>query len=75
MLAGAAGLVAVGVASGAKEATPASLEAPANTAKVQRGELSSMVSLHGTLTYRARSDGSPASFPPPPASITSRRPW
>jgi peptidoglycan hydrolase-like protein with peptidoglycan-binding domain len=65
--AAAAVLVAVAVtggvvvASGAKEATPASLKPPANTATVQRGELSDMVSLDGTLTYRARSDGSPYS--------------
>jgi peptidoglycan hydrolase-like protein with peptidoglycan-binding domain len=49
------------VASGAKEATPAAQESPANTVKVEQGELSSMVSLDGTLTYRARSDGSPYS--------------
>ena len=34
-------------------------EPPANTAKVEQGKLSVMVSLDGTLTYRARSDGSP----------------
>ena len=47
--------------SGAKQATPAALQAPANTAQVEKGELSSMVSLDGILTYRARSDGSPYS--------------
>jgi hypothetical protein len=46
---------------GADQATPAAREAPANTVQVQHGELSSMVSLHGTLTYRARPDGSPYS--------------
>lgn len=67
LLAAAAVLVAVSVtggavvASGAKEAAPAALKAPAGTAKVQEGDLSSMVSLDGTLTYRARSDGSPYS--------------
>jgi peptidoglycan hydrolase-like protein with peptidoglycan-binding domain len=64
VLAGAAVVVATGgvvVASGAKEAAPAAQEPPANTAKVKKGELSSMVSLDGTLTYRARSDGSPYS--------------
>ena len=67
VLAGAAVLVAVTVtggvvvASGAKEATPAAQQPAANTVKVERGELSSMVSLDGTLTYRARSDGSPYS--------------
>jgi peptidoglycan hydrolase-like protein with peptidoglycan-binding domain len=65
VLAGAAVLVAVaatgGVAvmSGAKQATPAAEEPPANTAQVEKGRLSAMVSLDGTLTYRARSDGSP----------------
>jgi peptidoglycan hydrolase-like protein with peptidoglycan-binding domain len=49
------------VASGSEEATPAAHEALANTAKVEKGELSAMVSLDGTLTYRARSDGSPYS--------------
>jgi multidrug efflux pump subunit AcrA (membrane-fusion protein) len=49
------------VASGAKEATPAALQAPANTVEVQKGELSSMVSVNGILTYRARPDGSPYS--------------
>ena len=67
VLAAAAVLVAatatggVVVASGAEEATPAAQEPPANTVKVEKGELSSMVSLDGTLTYRARSDGSPYS--------------
>jgi peptidoglycan hydrolase-like protein with peptidoglycan-binding domain len=66
-LAGAAVLVAVTatgglvVMSGAEQAAPAAQERPANTVKVERGELSSMVSLDGTLTYRARSDGSPYS--------------
>ena len=67
VLAGAAVLVAVTatggvvVVSGAEQATPAAQEPPANTAKVEKGELSAMVSLDGTLTYRARSDGSPYS--------------
>lgn len=34
---------------------------PANTATVAQGKLSAMVSVHGTLTYQARSDGSPFS--------------
>ena len=64
-LAAAAVLVAatatggVVVMSGAKQATPAAQEPPANTAKVEQGKLSAMVSQDGTLTYRARSDGSP----------------
>ena len=67
VLAGAAVLVAVittgGVVamSGAKRATAATQEPPANTAKVQRGNLSAMVSVDGTLTYQGRSDGSPYS--------------
>ena len=65
VLAGAAVLTAVtatGVVvamSSAKTATPAAQAPPANTVKVERGKLSAMVSLYGTLTYRARSDGSP----------------
>ena len=65
--AGAAVLLAVTVTggvvlmSGAEQAKPAAQESPADTGKVERGELSSMVSLNGTLTYRARPDGSPYS--------------
>jgi hypothetical protein len=65
VLAGAAVLVAVtatgGVVamSGAKQATSAAQEPPANTATVERGRLSATVFQYGTLTYRARSDGSP----------------
>jgi hypothetical protein len=64
-LAGAAVLVAVAatggvvVMSGAKPATGAAQEPPVNTAKVEKGRLSDMVSQYGILTYRARSDGSP----------------
>ena len=67
VLAGAAVLVAViatagvVVMSGAKQATPAAQEPPANTAKVEKGKLSAMVSVDGTLTYSAQSDGSPYS--------------
>jgi len=65
VLAGVAVLAAVTatggvvVASGSTDADPAALQAPASTVKVEKGELSSMVSLNGILTYRARSDGSP----------------
>jgi hypothetical protein len=52
----AAVAVTAGCGSGAR---PAAVEAPANTQTVQRGALSSMVSIDGTLTYRARRDGSP----------------
>ncbi|HEY3199814.1 MAG TPA: efflux RND transporter periplasmic adaptor subunit [Actinomycetes bacterium] len=47
------------VMSGTKPATGAAQEPPANTATVEKGKLSDMVSQYGTLTYRARSDGSP----------------
>ena len=65
--AGAAVLVAVAatggvvVMSAANQAAPAEHEPPASTGKVERGKLSAMVSLDGTLTHRARSDGSPYS--------------
>ena len=65
VLAGAAVLVAATATGGvvamssAKQATAAAQEPPANTVKVERGKLSAMVSQDGTLTYRARSDGSP----------------
>lgn len=65
ILAGAVILVAVTLTGGVfflsspKQATPAAQEPPANTAKVEEGKLSAMVSIYGTLTYRARSDGSP----------------
>jgi hypothetical protein len=64
VLAGAAVLVAAGATggvitlSGANQATAAAKE-PVNTATVEKGRLSDMVSQYGTLTYRARSDGSP----------------
>jgi hypothetical protein len=67
VLAGAAVLAVViatagvAVTSSAKHATPAAQEPPANTATVEKGNLSAMVSVDGTLTYRARSDGSPYS--------------
>jgi hypothetical protein len=66
-LAAAAGLVAAAAAAGvvvlssADQAPATPQDTPANTAKVQQGELSAMVSEGGTLTYRARSDGSPYS--------------
>jgi peptidoglycan hydrolase-like protein with peptidoglycan-binding domain len=54
----AGGVIAI---SGAKQATAASRELPLGTARVQRRTLSAMVSQAGTLTYRARADGSPYS--------------
>jgi hypothetical protein len=67
VLAGGAVLVAVAatggvvVMSSATQTTQAAQEPPPNTVKVKKGKLSAMVSLDGTLTYRARSDGSPYS--------------
>jgi hypothetical protein len=49
----------VAVLSSAEESSAVAQGTPVNTAKVEKGELSSMVSLDGTLTHRARSDGSP----------------
>jgi peptidoglycan hydrolase-like protein with peptidoglycan-binding domain len=67
VLAGGAVLVAATITggaiamSGANQAALAVQEPSANTAKVAKGKLSAMVSLYGTLTYMARSDGSPYS--------------
>ncbi|MDT4974494.1 MAG: hypothetical protein QOG98_252 [Pseudonocardiales bacterium] len=64
VLAGAAILVAVSASVGgvvmsrAEQASAAEQGPPVNTATVERGRLSDMVSQYGTLTYRARSDGS-----------------
>jgi hypothetical protein len=54
--AAAGGVVAT---SGGGQGTPAAQAAAVNTATVDRGKLSDMVSQYGILTYRARSDGSP----------------
>jgi hypothetical protein len=67
VLAGAAVLVAVIATAGVvvmtapKQATPAAQEPPANTAKVEMVQLSAVVSVDGTLTYSAQTDGSPYS--------------
>jgi hypothetical protein len=66
VLAAAAVLVALAaggvvVMSGSKQQAPAAQQTPVGTAQVQRRTLSAMVSQAGTLTYRARSDGSPYS--------------
>jgi hypothetical protein len=65
---GAAAVLVVATATGgvvvmssAKPSTTVAQDTPANTAKVEEGRLSAMVSQDGTLTYRARSDGSPYS--------------
>jgi peptidoglycan hydrolase-like protein with peptidoglycan-binding domain len=47
------------VMSGARRVAPAAAQPVANTANVQERTLSATVSQAGTLTYRARSDGSP----------------
>ena len=57
LVAAICGVVAMSGAEHPAAAAPA--PAPANTVKVELGELSAMVSQDGTLTYRARSDGSP----------------
>jgi hypothetical protein len=49
----------VAVASGGGQAASNPQESSANTAKVEKGKLSGMVSQDGTLTFRAGPDGSP----------------
>jgi peptidoglycan hydrolase-like protein with peptidoglycan-binding domain len=67
VLAGAAVVLVVAATGGvvmlssAKESTPVAQDAPANTAKVEKGKLSAMISQAGILTYRAQPDGSPYS--------------
>jgi peptidoglycan hydrolase-like protein with peptidoglycan-binding domain len=56
VVAGVSGGVAM---SGAAHPAVAAPAPAANTEKVEKGELSALVSGAGTLTYRARSDGSP----------------
>jgi hypothetical protein len=56
LIAGIAGVVAL---SGADQPATAAGVPAAGTEKVQRGPLSALVSGAGTLTYRARPDGSP----------------
>ena len=46
------------VMSGGRQQALAAQQAPAHTARVVKRTLSAMVSQAGTLTYRARSDGS-----------------
>jgi multidrug efflux pump subunit AcrA (membrane-fusion protein) len=60
-LAVALAISGVVVMSSGKPATSAAQEPPPNTVKVQKRELSSMISLSGTLTYQAAPDGSPYS--------------
>src|SRR5439155_18294367 len=59
VLLAAAAIGGVVAMSGGGQATPAAQASAVNTATVDRGKLSDMVSQYGILTYRARSDGSP----------------
>jgi multidrug efflux pump subunit AcrA (membrane-fusion protein) len=59
VLVAATGIAVVVATSSSTEAAAAAPDPPVNTGQVERGTLSDMVSLYGTLTYRARSDGSP----------------
>jgi hypothetical protein len=61
VLAAAAATFGLVVASSGTESTSAAQEPRANTVPVERGKLAAMVSLDGTLTYRAQPDGSPFS--------------
>ena len=61
VLAAAIATGGVVIMSSGKQATSAAQEPPPNTVKVEKRELSAMVSLSGTLTYRAAPDGSPYS--------------
>jgi hypothetical protein len=59
VLLAAAAIGGVVATSGGGHATPAAQASAVNTATVDWGTLSDMVSQYGILTYRARSDGSP----------------
>src|SRR5205807_7520002 len=59
VLLAAAAIGGVVATSGGGHATPAAQASAVNTATVDRGTLSDIVSQYGILTYRARSDGSP----------------
>jgi hypothetical protein len=59
VLAAAAAIGGVVATSGGRQATEAAQAARVNTASVDRGDLSDMVSQYGILTYRAQPDGSP----------------
>lgn len=80
VLGGAAVLVAViatGVGVVMSPSNPSTVAAqgpPASTATVERGSLSSMVALYGTLTYRGRPDGSPYAVINRAAGIYTRLP-
>jgi hypothetical protein len=61
VLAAIAAVGGVAMTSGAEPATVAAQPVPADTAQVQKRTLSATVPQDGTLTYRARPDGSPYS--------------
>ena len=61
VLAGALAIGGMAGVSSGKQPTSNTTELPANTATVATGELSAMVSVDGTLTYQAQSDGAPYS--------------
>jgi peptidoglycan hydrolase-like protein with peptidoglycan-binding domain len=52
-------IASVAAISSANQANPAAQQPAVNTAKVERGRLSAMVSMYGILTYRGQADGSP----------------
>lgn len=54
-------LIGVVVMSGANETSPIEQGSSVTTRRVERGTLSAVVSLDGTLNYRAQADGSPYS--------------
>ena len=79
MTAAAAVLLAVAagvgvLATGSEQTTAAAPQPSASTVKVQQGDLSAMVSLNGTLTHRARPDGSPYSAVNQAGGIYTRLP-
>ena len=59
VLVAAAAVGALVATSGGGHVGTTAQESPVNTGTVERGSLSDAVSEYGTLTYRARSDGSP----------------
>jgi hypothetical protein len=59
VLAGVVTIGAVVTTSGAKPPASATPLPPASTATIKMGELSATISVNGTLTYLAQSDGSP----------------
>jgi hypothetical protein len=61
VLVGIAATGGVVVLSGGEQASAIAQAASVNTATVEKGKLSAAVSQEGTLTYRARPDGSPFS--------------